>query len=302
MFVGLTLLLLPGAIIATVVWLIRIQRGRKLLLSTTAPLVTDPHSARVAQQHASRGAALALIVELGVLLLTLLMAGSQLAVPWDRGLGVGLSPVIAGILFLIVHLVTEVTAPRPAGSTRTAQLVRRTPGVVAPRFLRWWVWALTGVITVITVLFGLTAEPDGVTVGYHLTDHSGSAGVYPGWPYGIPILIGSLIVLAGIEGVIRLITHRSAISAVTSAWDLALRRLSAHRMLRGAQLPLALTAAGLLFIGGGTLRGLAGAQTPPVPAAAIPLYGWGPVFMWAAAVIVVTAIVIACIPGTAPAR
>jgi hypothetical protein len=166
-----------------------------------------------------------------------------------EGVLVGLSPALVGLAFLGAHAVGERTWPRQRTAVRAATLRPRTVADVAPRGLRRLTWALGALVLVLTAVGGLTAGADGRSVTRVLGDVTSTAGPYPGWFYGVWLAAGAVLLVAGAEGVLRLVARRPAVPRVEPGWDVALRRASAHRVLRGTQLALGLTAAGTLAYG-----------------------------------------------------
>ena len=147
----------------------------------------------------------------------------------------------------------EATWPRPSGRVRRAPLTRRTVRDVVPGRLRAaaWVWAT---LTVAALVAGGLASADGRSVARTFPGGAAGSGPFPGWYFGVPLLAAVVVVLLATEGVLRLVATRPTVADADPAWDLALRRLSAHRVLRGAQFVLAWTAAGVLGVGGLALR------------------------------------------------
>ncbi|NMR18853.1 hypothetical protein [Cellulomonas fimi] len=275
-------LLLAGAVAALLVAMS--SRG-------SDPGATRSETAVAARRHAAQVLAAAWLV----LVTAVLLAPLTIAVPTGLGAGVAiaLTPAAAGVLFLGVLAVGELTWPRPRGALRTAPLVRRTVADVAPGALRriLWAWALLLLVTLVAC--GLVAADDGRAFETVMTDAQGvvvpgrRSGPFPGWFYGRPLLGATAVVVAATEGVLRLIARRPAVANAPDGFDGGLRRVSAARTLRGAQLVLGLTLVGVLAVGGMVLR-----QHDVV-------VGW-PMLVLAAAVGVVT-LVVALIPVAAPA-
>ncbi|MFC8190941.1 hypothetical protein ACFUMH_04680 [Cellulomonas sp. NPDC057328] len=212
-----------------------------------------PAAYRRARRHAGVVAALAWGALLAVVLLT---PAPVLAAPgrW-QGLLLGCVPVTAGLAFLLVAAIGERTWPRPAGARRRAPLRPRHVRDVAPPALRRLAWAWAGGLVVATLAFGLTAAPDARSVAVtYAPGHSGGGGPYPGWAYGVPLTAAALVVLLAGEGVLRLVAARPVVAATTEDDDVRLRRASARRVLAGTQLVLGSTLAGVLAVGGATLR------------------------------------------------
>ena len=80
----------------------------------------------------------------------------------------------------------------------------------------------------------------------------GASGPFPGWPYGLPILIGAATVLVVTLGVLYLVARRPAVRGTSTTDDDLLRTVSATRVVRGAQLALGITLAGVTFFAGAT--------------------------------------------------
>ena len=67
---------------------------------------------------------------------------------------------------------------------------------------------------------------------------------------GISLLVTAAAILAATEGVLRLVARRPAVVNADPDYDAASRRLSAQRVLRGAQLVLSSCLGVVLIIGG----------------------------------------------------
>jgi hypothetical protein len=190
----------------------------------------------------------------------LLLPSVRLAGP-AQGVVAGLVPAVAGIAFLLVLAVGEITWPRPSGDLRRAPLARRGPADVTPRAARRGAWASYAALAVVLLSTGLTAAADGRSVAYRYTaDTSGASGPYPGWFFGVPLLIGCLVVLLGGEIVLRLVARRAMVTGASVEHDLALRHASAARVLAGVHAALLGTLAGVLLFTGSALHSL-GART-----------------------------------------
>lgn len=197
-----------------------------------------------ANRHAAIAAATAWACLLGALAAGALVASTTNARLGGRAMA--LLPMAATAVLLAVHAVGELTWPRPRGAVREARLTARRPTDIAPRWLRWNLWASVSGFVVALAVFGSVADGPRTYVG-----SSGfSASPFPGWWYGVPLTAAALALLAATEAVVRLIALRPAVEAVPAEWDIALRRRSAGRVLRGAQLPLAITAAAVVWYAG----------------------------------------------------
>jgi hypothetical protein len=244
---GILLLLLLVAVGGAVGLLVLV------LTAVRGPAPAPSGAARAAVRHGAvvHGVALVALVGglVGVPVLVAELAGGP-----AQGRLLGLAPAAAGLAFAAVQAVGEATWPRPTGPVRRATLVRRTTRDVAPRRLRLvtWAWAAVGALAL--VAGGIAAADGGRSIGRTFPAGSTASGPFPGWYFGVPLLVAVAVVLLAAEAVLRLVAVRPTVAGAEPAWDLALRRLSAHRVLRGAQLVLAWTAAGVLVFGGSALR------------------------------------------------
>lgn len=236
---GLPLLALLAAVVVVVVAV------------TRRPLPAPSEAADAARRHA-----LGVNIAAWLVLTVLPFFIAPIAIPLIRAAGgsslyagviTGLWPATAGLLFLGVHAIGERTWPRPTGAVRRAHLSPRD-AQRGPRWLRRLTWSWAGLLLVTLVAAGATS-PNGraVSVAY-ATNAVVSAGPYPGWFYGVPLLVAAALVLVATEGVLRLISRRPAVVDADPSYDAASRRLSAHRALRGTQLVLAMTEAGVLGV------------------------------------------------------
>ncbi|WP_225752967.1 hypothetical protein [Actinotalea sp. Marseille-Q4924] len=265
-----------------------------VVLLVTADRTPDPSRAAAgARRHAAVVSALAWVA-----LLLGLLVGPSLAAAVDgvqQGVALGLVPGLAGVLFVAVHLVGELTWPRPTGTVRRADLARRGVGDVAPRHLRRVLWAWAATVAVVGVAGGVAAT-GGRQVSRVVDDGAMSAGPFPGWFYGLPLLVACVVVLAATEGVLRVVASRSAVVDAQPRWDVALRRLSAHRVLRGAQLVVGLTAAGMLLFAGTALRSV-GTAVVGDSGTSLGHMAAGTAAVVLAVVVGLTAVVVAALPA-----
>lgn len=236
---GLPLLALLAAVVVVVVAV------------TRRPLPAPSEAADAARRHAL-GVNIAAWVVLTVLpLFVFPVALSLFQATAGGGLyaGVvaGLWPATAGLLFLGVHAIGERTWPRPTGVVRRAHLSPRD-AQRGPRWLRRLTWTWAGLLLITLVAAGATSSNGHAVSVAYATNAVVTASPYPGWYYGIPLLAAAALVLVATEGVLRLIARRPAVVDADPAYDAASRRLSAHRALRGTQLVLALTDAGVLGV------------------------------------------------------
>jgi len=244
-----------------------------LAVLSRRPDPAPSEAAAAARRHSATVNVLALTALFGSMIAGLtLLSGPPAGL--TRGVVLGLIPAAAGIAFTTVQALGELTWPRPTGTVRRAPLTRRTAAGIAPRWLRRVTWSWAALTAVSLIACGATSDDgQGITRSYTAmagsTPVSGSsgAGPFPGWFYGVPLLIATVLVLAATEGVLQLIARRPAVMDAASEWDLELRRTSARRLLRGSQLVLGWTLVGVLFIAGTALRrlGAGGSSVDGIP-------------------------------------
>lgn len=231
-----------------------------LLRRQAAPAPFEAAAAALRHGRVVNGAAwslaglVAVVLPLGIAPLTLASVGA--VDPLLEGVATGLAPVLVGTVFVGVHAVGERTWPRPTGPVRRAALAHRRARDVVPS----WLLRVTvgwGAGLALTLLAGgLTAAGDGRSVERTVGPFGYGASPYPGWFYGVPLACGAALVLGLTLLTLRLVARRPAVVDADSAYDAASRRLSGHRVLRGTQLVLALTLAGVLLFAGSALRGV----------------------------------------------
>lgn len=211
------------------------------------------------------------------------------------GVAAWAAPLLVVLAFLAVHAVAEGTWPRPSGTARRAPLVARTVGQVAGSWPRrvLWGWAI-GVVAVAAAGAALADRTGRGFVVEHATGTS-RATPFPGLPYGVGALVVVVVVLLGTEVVLRQVAARPAVPDVSVADDLDLRRLSARRVVAGAQLSVAGVLAALLILAGSAMRTAALHWDGPDVTVA---RGWsaaGAVLVVAAFAVALTALVVAVV-------
>lgn len=183
--------------------------------------------------------------------------------------GQGTTVLLVPITFALVHTgvlaVGESTWPRPAGEVRRARLVRRGLLDAAPP---WLVRATAGAVAlaVVTVVLGaVLAAPDGRSYTRTFPGNGDGTGLltataspFPGLFYGGPTVIGLLLLAAAVLGTLWVVADRPAVATQDDRIEAALRRASAHRVLRAATAAVLVDTGGLLAIGGMAMRVSAG--------------------------------------------
>jgi len=242
-----------------------------------------------ARRHASETALAAVLVAAAAAL----VAGATSPFTGDGPAALGTSALLVPVTFGVVHTAVltlgELTWPRPQGRLRHARLVRRSLLDAAPR---WLVRLAGGTIvgTVVTLGLGaLLAGDDGRSVSLRSADgvQTAAASPFPGWTYGGPAALG-LLVLAGLTlGALRVVATRAAVVTSDERAEAALRRASAHRVLRGAVGSALVTTSGLVLVAGMSTRNVADGIGPqPLVALGVLLAGCGVVGLLAGLVVV----------------
>ncbi|MFE5310831.1 hypothetical protein [Isoptericola sp. NPDC056605] len=216
--------------------------------------VAPSAAARRAARHAALTAGVATVpLIFGILVVPTYYFGGYLALVGHRA---AVLPVVSLLGLLAVHAVGEMTWPRPRGTQRQARLVARTVHDVAPGRLRRAPLTWLAGAVVVAVGFGLMASgPRSVSRVVGL-DQAFTVDPFPGWLWTVSILAASTAAVVLTELVLRLVASRPAIDDVDEEWDMWLRRRVARRILRSVQLVLGWTLAGLIAVGGLSLRRL----------------------------------------------
>ena len=204
-----------------------------------------------ARRHAAGTSALALALG-GIAAVGSLAAGLRLlSGAGSLGLSALSAPLAFGIVHTVVLLLGELTWPRPAGEIRRARLVRRGPWDAAPRWLLRVTATASGTAVLTLVLGAAVADPDGRSVSAgSASELAASASPFPGWTYGGPAAAGLLLLAATTVTALSAVANRPAVVTDDDRAEDALRRASAHRVLRGATTAALVTTGGLLLTGG----------------------------------------------------
>jgi hypothetical protein len=202
-----------------------------------------------ARRHARLGSAAAL----GCALAAALWLGTTRlgdASPGSLGVTALLVPITAGVVHTVVLGAAELTWPRPAGEVRRARLVHRGLLDAAPRWLVRLAAAAGGLV-VLTLGVGATlADPDGRSYTVDAGPVQATAGPFPGLVYGRPAALGLLLLAVAVGAALWVVANRPAVATEDARAEEALRRASAHRVLRGATATALVVAGGLLAVGG----------------------------------------------------
>ncbi|WP_209313929.1 hypothetical protein [Blastococcus sp. TF02A-35] len=212
-----------------------------------------------ARRHASVSAATALVLAGTAAAGTLVVVNAfpgVLPTPGRNGVGVLLAVFAFGTAHTTVLLLGELTWPRPDGDVRRARLVRRGLLDAAPRWLLRLALAAFLVGSAVIVLGALLAGPDGRSFGMTSPDGrvGGAASPFAGLAYGGPAAVGLAVLAALTVGALRVVAQRPAVVTADDRHEAALRRASAHRVLRGAAATVLVVAGGLLAVSGNAVR------------------------------------------------
>jgi hypothetical protein len=142
---------------------------------------------------------------------------------------------------------------------RRARLVHRGLLDAAPRWLVRLAAVAAALATVTLVGGALLADPDGrsFTYGNPFVDGLSTASPFPGSFYGLATGIGLLVLALAAAVALWIVASRPAVATDDEGIETALRRASAHRVLRVAvSVPLFVTG-GLLFIAGRAFHSVA---------------------------------------------
>jgi hypothetical protein len=224
-------------------------------------------TARSARRHESLVAWVAVVagVATAIVLLAVPLAFPQSA-PGALG---AVTPLAATTVYALVRALGEATWPRPRGEVRVAQLARRTPWSIA-RARSWGVAISAAALVSILVIAGLTADATGR--GITLTQSPLSwvtITPYPGFAYGVPLLVALAATIAATWFALATITRRRPLPGVPAAHDDAVRRTSAARLLAGVQLGVGVTLGAVMAVVGSAVANVAsnvsGAANPLDP-------------------------------------
>jgi hypothetical protein len=157
--------------------------------------------------------------------------------PQWLGVGLAVSPGIAAVVGLLtLAAIGPVRWPAARSGPRSAELATRTLGRFGPR----WGFALPLATAALLVAFlvatGIASSADENGLYRQLTldrvDGSGSAGPYPGWFYGVPVIAVTVVLaLATLVALFRIANSPSAGSEHLAAIDERLRRAATRSVM-----------------------------------------------------------------------
>jgi hypothetical protein len=271
-------LLAAGAVIATVA------------VGTVAARRSPPSretAVTAARTHAVRGSGTAFL--LGMLVAVYVGAnGLGNSAPGGLGVTALLLPLTFGVVHVLVLAIGELTWPRPHGEVRRARLVRRGMLDAAPGWLVRTAaagLALAGAVVVAGALLAddtgrrFTYAPDGL--------RTATASPFPGLFYGRVATVGLLLLVLSSAAALWIVANRPAVATEDERTEAALRRASAHRVLRVLAGVALVVGGGLLFVLGVALHSVASSsvESGALGLSAVAASGTGLVALLAGAVV-----------------
>ncbi|MEV7232418.1 hypothetical protein AB0M79_36325, partial [Polymorphospora sp. NPDC051019] len=154
----------------------------------------------------------------------------------------------------VIVVCGELVLRRRLGDVRRAALVRRSFRDIAGGWLLWLCIASFVLLVMIVVVGAQLADSSGQALAYgnpgssRLAVSDFTAGIFPGFAYGVSLLGGALMVMIVCAAALRLIEARPALQEFTA--DASLRRLSGQRVLSGCAAALLIAAGGACFAAG----------------------------------------------------
>jgi hypothetical protein len=173
--------------------------------------------------------------------------------PGSLGVTALLVPIAFGVVHTAVLGLAELTWPRPEGTVRRARLERRGLLDAAPRWLMRTTFAAAAVAAATIALGAALAAPDGRSLTLGNAALRSTASPFPGLFYGRPAAFWLLLLAAVTAGALWIVATRPAVATEDERVETALRRASAHRVLRGAAAATLVVAGGLLSTAGSSL-------------------------------------------------
>lgn len=221
-----------------------------------AKLPQDPE-VRAVITSSQRRAGGAIALAIGLLLA---MVSLGFAIPWALGIPLALAPTVAASGGLLFYAFPGQRAFRiPAGSVRSASLEPRSPWVLARHPSIWLLLGTALGLTLFLVFAGVTASSDEfgrsrwIMVSTPVS--SSAAGPYPGWFYGVPILLGVALLLASTFIALDRISKipafpKKELANIDRQWRLGSTRIVSAISSTG----LLVTWAGVMLIAGNALH------------------------------------------------
>ncbi len=162
----------------------------------------------------------------------LLVLAQSLTRSTKGGVVLALAPLAGAAVGVIVLFCGEVLWPRPSGQRRRAGLVRRSVTTVTPRPIAAAAVVVSVAFVALVVACAVAAGPDGHSLTRVRGPVTTTAGPFRGLYYGERALEVWLGLACLTAVVLVLVVHRPVVTEDDAQLDVALRRISAHRVLR----------------------------------------------------------------------
>lgn len=195
MFSIFSLLFILVIVVFAVIVLVAVFNALRPSPAASAPQNAEVRAVITSSQRRA-GGAIALAVGLLVAMVSL-----GFAIPWALGVPLALAPTVAASGGLLFYAFPGQRAFRvPANSVRSASLEPRSPWTLVRRPSVWLPLGTALGLSSFLIFTGVTAGTDELGRSRQITVStpisSSSAGPYPGWFYGVPILLGIVVLLA----------------------------------------------------------------------------------------------------------
>ena len=167
-------------------------------------------------------------------------------------------PLAFGIAHVVVLLAGELSWPRPDGAVRRARLHRRG---ALENATRWHLAAGAAglVLAAVTIGVGAVTADDGQD--FLMTGAGGRiqswGGPFAGWYYGAPAALGLAALAVTALVTLWVVAQRSAVATDDETAETALRRASAHRVLRVTDAVVLFVTGGLAHVSGNAVHSAA---------------------------------------------
>jgi hypothetical protein len=212
------------------------------------------------------GLAVAVLGPVAGIVTVVLLVGAGLdaghGFPGAVGDAMALAPLAYALAHTIVLLLGELTWPGPRGRVRRARLVRRRLSDVAPQRLTRVLAGGTAMLVTLLAVGTALAAPDGRSLVHRDGPYLRTAGPWPGWHYGRPITVELVLLVLVVAATLWVVVNRPAVATADDRIEEALRRTSAHRVLRGAAAGVLVVVGGLVTAAGGALDSVNGLPDP----------------------------------------
>ena len=180
----------------------------------------------------------------------------------DFGRLVLITPILAASAAIAFFALVPATPFREGAGARSADLSPRTPWSFGPR----WIFALPAVaaatLIVVSVGVGLAADADGRTISHAYDRGGNSAGPFPGFFYGVPVLAAiAVLACVAVIALVRIASAARPSDETLREADAAVRLLAIRVVMKSATSALAVTLGIILLLAGSSTQKVAGGLT-----------------------------------------